>query len=99
MADVPQFIKVVREKVSAIVQKVGPQILNSKFVKLMQERAIELKTLTQEKVNELKAIYPTEFSLLEDVYTNVILPTSSNVFAFVNKMLAISDFGMFLFLF
>ena len=73
----------------------APQILNSKIVKLVQEKAVELTTLTQEKVTELKALYPTEFSMLENVYTNVVLPTSSDVLAVVNKILAIPDFGMY----
>merc|ERR1712121_186399 len=47
---------------------------------------------TQEKFTELKTLYPTEFGLLEDTYTTVILPTSTEILAIINKMLAIPDF-------
>jgi len=79
--DVSQFVAILKKEVSPIVKTVVTQLLDTKIVKLMQE-----------KVTELKALYPIEFGLVEDVYTTVILPTSTEVLAIVNKMLAIPDF-------
>ena len=58
-----------------------------------------MSTMTQVEanVNILIAAIPMEIilSLLEDVYTSVILPTTTDVLAIVNKMMAIAIEGMF----
>merc|ERR1711970_1579181 len=79
--DVSQYVTILKKEVSTIAKNVVTQLLDTKMVMLMQEKFTELKTL-----------YPTEFSLLEDIYTTVILPTSTELLAIINKMLAIPDF-------
>merc|ERR1711970_359556 len=79
--DVSQYVTILKKEVSTIAKNVVTQLLDTKMVMLMQEKFTELKTL-----------YPTEFGLIEDVYTTVILPTSTEILVIVNKMLAIPDF-------
>merc|ERR1711970_1355000 len=79
--DVSQYVTILKKEVSTIAKNVVTQLLDTKMVMLMQEKFTELKTL-----------YPTEFSLLEDIYTTVILPTSTEILAIINKVLAIPDF-------
>merc|ERR1712142_867869 len=79
--DVSQYVAILKTEVSTVVKAVVPQLLDTKIVMLMQE-----------KVTELKALCPIEFGLVEDVYTTVILPTSTELLAIVNNMLAIPDF-------
>ncbi|CAL4099044.1 unnamed protein product, partial [Meganyctiphanes norvegica] len=76
--DVSQYVTILKKEISDIVKNVASQILDTKIVKIIQE-----------KVTELKVLYPAEFSLLENIYTTVILPTSSEVLDVVNKILAI----------
>ena len=60
-----------------------------------------MSTMTQveARVTALIAAIPKELimSLLEDVYTSVILPTYTDVLAFVTKVLAIPDIGRYCF--
>jgi len=79
--DMSQYVTILKKEVSTIAKDVASQLMDTKVVKLVQE-----------KVNELKSLYPTEFSLLEDVYTNVILPTSTEVLTMVNKIVAVPAF-------
>merc|ERR1712121_233350 len=79
--DVSQYVTILKKEISSILNNVVTQLLDTKMVKL-----------TQEKFTELKTLYPTEFGLLEDPYTTVILPTSTEILAIINKMLAIPDF-------
>merc|ERR1711970_127008 len=79
--DVSQYVTILKKEVSTIAKNVVTQLLDTKMVMLMQEKFTELKTL-----------YPTEFGLIEDVYTTVILPTSTEILVIVNKILAIPDF-------
>merc|ERR1711962_422007 len=79
--DVSQYVTIFKKEASAIVKNLYTQLMDTEVVMLMKE-----------KFNELKSLYPTEFSLLEDVYTKVILPSSTEFFAMVNKMVAAPAF-------
>ena len=85
--DVSQYVTILKKEVSAIAKNVATQLMDTKVVMLMKE-----------KVNELKSLYPTEFSLLEDVYTKLIVPSSTEVLAMVNKMVAVPAFGKYLYI-
>ena len=80
-----QYVAIFKKEVVTIAQNLATQLMDTQAVMLVKE-----------KFNELKSLYPTEFSLLEDVFTNVILPSSSEILAMVNKMVAVPAFGMYL---
>ena len=105
-----EILTIIKNVVTQLLDTKIVKLLQEKIVKLMQETIVELKALylnsllekfvmfTMVQVEVLIAAIPKDiiWSLLEDFYTNVILPTSTEVLAIVNNIWAIPVLGMYI---